>query len=85
MLELAADLGFFDESTDESRVARVSGVKRLEGHVAPDVGVPSLKHHSHTASGDFAEDLVAAPNIPRGVHFLGRTQDGMRRIRLVAQ
>ena len=59
VLELAANLGFFDKALQHVGVALQVISEDLHGHVSSQVRVPSLVDHADTAGGNLADDLVA--------------------------
>jgi hypothetical protein len=59
ILELPADLCFFDKSPDQFRLVLVAFEQDLHGQVAAQVRVAPLEHGSHPATSDLTEELVA--------------------------
>ena len=59
VLELAGDLGLFDEAPDELGLFAVRFEQDLERQLSAEVGVASAQDGPHAAAGDLAEELVA--------------------------
>ena len=75
MLQLAADLGFFDEATDQLGLVVVAFEQDLDGQVAAQVGVAPLENGTHAAAGDLAKKLVPVATLARPGHLVGRRLD----------
>ena len=84
VLELPADLRLLDEPADQRWIAGAAGVQNLHRDVAAEVGVTALKHDTHLATRDLAEELI--PPLSTGEESVLRGSDHRRgRVRLVAQ
>src|SRR5207249_2176466 len=71
VLELAPDLGLFEEAADHLRVVEVPLQEDLDGHVAAQVHVATLEHDAHASAGDLAVELVAPRVAYRDRYLLG--------------
>src|SRR5262249_23635440 len=72
MLELAADLGFFDEPAHQFGLVLVFLQQHLDSQRSSQVGVAAFENRPHAAVGDFAEELVAIAALFGRGHRLGR-------------
>ena len=59
MLQLAADLGFLNETADQTRIVAVLLEQDLDGQVPAEVGVATLQNRTHAAPGNLTQKLVA--------------------------
>ena len=63
MLQLAADLGLFDEPPGDFGPIGVLLQQHLDGQVAAQVDVAAAQHGPHAAAGDLARQLVAVAGL----------------------
>jgi hypothetical protein len=71
VLELAPDLGLFDEAADHLRAVEVPLQENLDGHVAAQIHVATLEHDAHAPAGNLAVELVAPCVAYRDGYLLG--------------
>ena len=60
MLQLAGDLGFFDEPADHLGLLAMRFEQDFHGEVTAEVGVAAFEHRPHAASRDLAEEMQAS-------------------------
>jgi hypothetical protein len=60
VLKLSADLRLLDKPADQDLIIAVRFQKYLDGQIATQVGITSLKHRAHSSPRNLTENLVLA-------------------------